>query len=413
MRPLEGIKVVEFATYVVVPVAARLLADWGAEVIKIEAPTGDAWRLNGNNLFELPANDEANPDFSVHNSGKKFVSLNLKDPAGREALMKILEDADIFMTNIRYAGINRLGLDWETIHEKFPKLIYYHFNGWGYEGPWKDRPGFDSASFWAASGLLAEVGERDTNPMYTAPGAGDIATSGLGLSGILAALHYRDKTGEGLRLSTSLFASGIWHNYSRVIGTQPNRADGKTAPLQYPSRPEELKNPLSNIYRCKDDRWILLASGYTRAFQPLMPEFGLEWCLTDERFCTQEAAYEHSEELYHLLVEAFKTKTSDEWAEIFERVDIVFQKLAKSEEISSSEQAWANDYLTNLECPNGMKFVVPNSPVTFFGMERPHTQHTSGVGAHTAEVLAQCGYTEEQIAALVESGAAATKQAQA
>lgn len=407
MKPLQGIKIVEFATYVVVPIAARVLSDWGAEVIKIEAAAGDDWRRNGY-VFNLPCDDDSNPLYAVSNSGKDMISLNLKTPEGKEALFKMLADADIFMTNIRYAGIERLGLSWEILHEKFPSLIYFHFNGFGYEGPWKDRPGFDTAGFWAMSGALAEFGEKGSKPMYTPPAFGDISTSGMALGGIMAALYHRERTGEGLRLTTSLLASGIWCNHPRIIGLQ-DRTDGKESYVTWPAHPHELRNPFSNIYECKDGRMMLFAAGWESAFAKFMPAAGLGEYLTDPRFATALDTGMNATALYHLIAGAFLTKTCDEWDRILTDLDLVHQELMASRDIPNMEQAWVNGYQTHLNCPNGDHFVVPNSPVTFFGIDNPPTQHVGGVGCDTSKVLARYGYSEEQIRAMLESGAAAGK----
>ena len=208
MKLLEGIKVIEFATFVVVPAATRVLADWGAEVIKIEAASGDEWRKQSA-AYGLPCDDTCNPIFAATNSGKQFVSLNLKTPEGKEVLFRLLEDADVFVTNIRWDSIVRLGLDYETLHKLFPELVYMHFSGFGYEGPYKDRPGFDSAAFWASTGALYEISEKGSHPMYPPGAFGDTATSNCVVSGITAALLHRQRTGEGLQVTTSLYANGI------------------------------------------------------------------------------------------------------------------------------------------------------------------------------------------------------------
>jgi crotonobetainyl-CoA:carnitine CoA-transferase CaiB-like acyl-CoA transferase len=398
MKPLDGIKVVEVGTHVVVPIAARTMADWGARVIKVEGLTGDPWRSSGR-AFNLPIEADANPSFSVNNSGKELLSLDLKSPEGKEILFKILEDTDIFISNVRWGAIQRLGLDWDTLHAKFPRLIYFHFNGFGYEGDYKDRPGFDSAGFWSMSGILNEFGERGARPVYPSPAMGDVATSGTALSGILAALYHREKTGEGIRLTTSLFANGIWVNYARVIGCQPNRSDGLTCPVEYPRMADQTQNPLNGVYLCKDNRWMLMASvaGYSGVFKKVMTALGLEQYIDDERFNTEEKFRAHGSEMFHLMDAAFKAKTAKEWDVILTEIDIIHQELLSSSDIAVSEQAWANDYLTNLECPNGNTYVLPNSPVTFYGLERAHTQHTGGVGADTVQILTELNYSEEQI----------------
>ena len=405
MKPLEGIKVVEFATYVVVPLAARVMADWGADVIKIEAASGDEWRTNGAGS-NLPIDDDCNPSYSFTNSGKKFLSLNLKAPEGKEVILKLLKDADIFVTNVRWASIQRLGLDYDTLHEMFPHLIYFHFNGFGYEGEYKDRPGFDSAGFWSMSGALRDIPEAGAHPMYPPSGFGDAITSHTALSGIMAALFHRTRTGQGMRLTTSLLASGIWCNFNHIIGGQ-ERSDDRVPPV-LPRHWTDTTSAMSNIYQCKDGRWMLLATVWTK-LHTCMKALGLGEYTTDPRFATREATAQNSVALRDLFVEAFKAKTAAEWDPILTEADSVHQELLASADVSKLQQAWDNDYLTKAMFPNGQEYIMPNSPVTFFDYEHAHTQPVGGVGCHTSEVLSDLGYTAEQIQNLKDSGVAAGK----
>ena len=403
MKPLEGIKVVEFATYVVVPLAARVMADWGAEVIKIEAAAGDEWRTNGAG-HGLPTQPDCDPSFSFTNSGKNLISLNLKAPEGKEVLFKLLKDADIFVTNIRWGSIQRLGLDYDTLHEMFPQLIYFHFNGFGYEGEFKDRPGFDSAGFWSMSGALRDLPEAGAHPLYPPSAFGDAVTSHTALSGIMAALFHRTRTGQGSRLTTSLLASGIWCNFDRVIGTQ-ERTDGYVPPV-YPKRWEDTTSAMSNIYPCKDGRWMLLATVWPK-LHACMKAIGLGEYVDDPRFATREALAENSQALRNLMAEAFMAKTAAEWDPILTEADSVHQELLASADVTKLQQAWDNDYLSMVKFPNGQEFILPNSPVTFFDSEHAHTQPVGGVGCDTSKLMAGVGYTEEQIADLKARGVVA------
>ena len=157
--PLSGIKVVELATFVAAPVTGRILADLGAEVIKVEAPSGDGWRKTGAG-YRPRFNKDENPVFDIYNTGKKFISLNLKTPEGKEALFKLLEDADVFLTNTRPAALQRLGLSYEDLKDKFPKLIYAIVLGYGEKGPEKDTPAFDTTAFWSRAGFLRDLAPK-------------------------------------------------------------------------------------------------------------------------------------------------------------------------------------------------------------------------------------------------------------
>jgi len=408
MRPLDGIKVVELATFVAAPVAARMMADWGAEVIRIETASGDNWRPHGRS-YGLPHTDDCNPLYAVLHSGKKCISIDLKTAEGKEIMMKLLEDADVFVTNVRWASILKLGLDYDTLHEKFPRLIYFHFNGFGYHGPAASRPGFDTSAFWSMSGALHEFHSPDSPPQISPPSFGDVVSSNAVLSGILAAIIQRSRTGEGLRVTTSLYANAIWCNYSRIVGTQP-RADGTPAP-SYPKAAPDSPMPFTCIYRCEDGEYLLMQGNslYSKRYTSIMKLLGLEHYLEDERFCTREGVYANHRFIYDTFAERFLTKPSEEWAALLQAADVPHSRIRRSREITSDEQAWANDYLTDLECPNGEHYVVPNSPVTFFGDERVHTKHVGGIGCDTSAVLAAHGYTPAQIDSFLARGIAAGK----
>lgn len=402
MRPLEGIKVVEFATHVVVPVAARVMGDWGAEVIKIESLSGDKYRTAGLSVG-MPVDSDCNPIYSVYNSGKKMVSLNLKTEEGKEALFRILEDADVFCTNIRWAGIQRLGLDYDTLHARFPRLIYMHFSGFGYEGPDAPRPAFDSIAFFSATGILGDWPQEGDRPMISPPALGDMVTSNSVLSGIMAALFHRERTGEGLRVTTSLFANGIWCNHAHIVGAQ----EGYNG-IRFPRRPNQSRYPMSGLYQCKDGRWLLLAAGHDD-FDDVMGALGLNQYIGDERFSTPEAMDKNHQEVRQILTDQFLTKDCSEWENPLREIDVPYQKLMTASEVSKSEQAWANGYLTRTKFPNGKEAIEPNSPVKFFGIDLPETQSAGYIGDDTSEILRSVGYSDEQICAMMEKGAAAGK----
>ena len=173
--PLEVLKVIELSTHVAVPKAARIMADWGADVIKVEPPRGEGWRVMGT-AYALPCKDDNNPLFQSENANKKSIALNLKSEEGLGVLLKLLGNADVFMTNTRSRSLKKLGLDYETISSKFPKLIYAHFSGFGDDGPEKDRPGFDVGAFWARGGALVEWVLEGNTPSKPVPGFGDGAS---------------------------------------------------------------------------------------------------------------------------------------------------------------------------------------------------------------------------------------------
>lgn len=402
MRPLDGIRVIDFSTYVAVPTAARMLSDWGAEVIKIEAPSGDLMRQFARDC-NMPVLDEENPGFSIPNSGKKMVGVNLKTEAGIKILLELLETADVFCTNVRLQSISKLGLDYETLHKRFPRLIYLHFNGFGYEGPEADRPGFDATAFWGMSGIAVDWPSKGSTPLRHSPAFGDMVCASSILSAILGGIICRDRTGEGIRLTTSLLANGLWCNFIYLMAAQ-ERYGGISLPREH----DVYANPTSGVYQCKEGRWLLLQSTYPEKFARCMRALELEQYIDDTRFNTWEQLSIYHKELYYIIEAQMKTQDSQYWADRLLKADIPYMQMATTAESTKSEQAWANGYLTKVKCPNGAEYIAPNSPVTFFGCDRVETRHAGAVGCDTREVLTDLGYSDDAIDALAADGVIVT-----
>ena len=209
-KPLEGIKVVELANYVAAPIVARICADLGAEVIKIEGRGGDTWRITS--MEHTNTGHDENPMFDIFNVGKKSISLNVKNEKGKEILFKLLEDADILVTNTRNQSLVKLGIDYESIKERFPRLIFVTLTGYGYEGPDCNAPGFDNIAFWSRPGFSADMtidapGSYPVNSRYA---MGDTIAGTTLFGGLMTALYQREKTGKGDFVTMSLYNAGIW-----------------------------------------------------------------------------------------------------------------------------------------------------------------------------------------------------------
>ena len=241
-RPLEGLKVVELGTHFAVPSVTRILADWGAEVVKVESLTGDAWRIVGRNQ-KCPVVDDENPFFTVPNANKQFLALNLKDEDGKAALKKLIGTADIFLSNMRLPALKKLGFSYEDLKEAFPSLIYVHFSGFGYEGPDAALPGFDSVAFWARSGSMLDWGVEGNFPFLAPTGAGDAMVGSILCAGVLAAVIGREKTGKGTFVSSSLMGSSIWYNNAAVVSTQYGNKFPKDK--DHPANPFGWQYPMS------------------------------------------------------------------------------------------------------------------------------------------------------------------------
>lgn len=399
MKPLENIKVIEFATHVAVPSAARLLADWGAEVIKIENISGDLWRYYGLNC-NTPITAEENPIFDIPNSNKKLVSINAKTEKGYEILQELLSGADIFMTNVRQKALDKLKLDYESLADRFPELIYLHFTGYGYDGPLAANPGFDIAAFWSAGGMLGGWPMKGDGPFAPSTAFGDTAVSAMVASGVLAGLVHKMKTGKGIRLTTSLYATALWYNFGDFISTQPQY--NATRPSVY----DKAVNPFLNFYLCADNRYVFLAGlEFDRAYAKCLTAMGLEQYIQDPRYNTLGAYIANRDEFLNIMCTTMLSKNSDEWLRLFNEQDVVIQKVTAPQELYLSEQAKANGYITeiNYEC-SGHQTMMPNKPVKFFDMETGKTVKTGDIGCDTMEVLQKLDYSKDEIQAMAADG---------
>ena len=405
MKPLEGLKVVELGMYIAGPGITRLLGDWGAEVIKVESPKGDNSRFSGIQA-RLPVKPECNPLFSVVNSGKKMISLDLKTPDGMEIMKKLLADADIFVSNNRYGGLSRLGLDYERLHSRYPRLICCYLNGYGFEGPEKDKSGYDLTSFWSKAGILNAMRHPGEAPRLPPPGIGDQATSYIAAAGVLAAVYQRSMTGEGSKVSTSLMATAVWSNYNHIIIGQDRPEQDPYESVHMPEPFKAWKNPFYHVYKCKDERLLFLLGGSYGKLHETLRILGLDDLVEDPRYKDHWTMRENTDYLYDRMIEVFQTKTAAQWVEILTPLDIALEVLAENWEVSKDPQVWANGCLSYMECPNGSTYIMPTTPVEFSGMERTQTRHAGKLGCDTRELLAALGYSQTQIEDLLQRGVA-------
>lgn len=402
-KPLEGIKVVDLTTFVAAPVAARMLGDMGAEVIKIEHPKGDGWRGFGKN-FNKRFSDDENPIFDIYNSGKKLISVNLKSNEGKEIMWKLLDDADVFVTNTRPDALKRLGLAYEDIKERYPRLIYALVLGYGEKGPDAAKPAFDTTAFWARTGFPRDMSPLTDSyiPLTSPSSVGDTVTAYNLTMQICAALLGRERSGKGECVKAGLYHTGIFTMGTMEIATQ------KPWGMEYPRARNWSAQP-SGCWETKDSEWFYAATGDVNITLPkIFKVIGRADLVGDERYATIEARTENREEFYNLLRDAFKTKTLDEWLKLADEYDLPFVRMNHFSDVTTDEQAWANDYLEYMTCPNGETVTMPTSPIEMESVGKIVTKPASKVGGDTEEVLLGMGYTKEQIAAMEESGAVYT-----
>lgn len=389
MKPLEGLKVIELATFVAGPTCARALADWGAEVIKIESPKGDPLRRVGNNT-KCPTLPEENPCYDLSNIGKKNLALNLKSAEGMEVMDKLLKTSDIFITNNRTKALEKMGLSYELIKEKYPHIIFAQVLGYGEQGPLKDKPGFDFTAFYARGGFLGTLYEKGTSPLNPVPQVGDNAVAMNLAGGILAALYRKQKTGLGDKITVSIYQTAIFMFNLVVTGSQYG--------FSYPVSRKAVANPFLNTYRTKDDRWLqICCPEYDRMFSVIMQAVGREDLVGSEKYATVKSIAGHTTEVIEILEAQFAQKTADEWLVIFEQCDVPCEKALLWDEIAKDEQAWANDYLYKMHYPNGNDRTLVELPVKFASIGKPEHQPGAAIGEHNAEILKELGYSSEKI----------------
>ncbi len=398
-RPLKGIRVVELGTHVAVPLATRVMADWGAEVIKVEPPQGEAYRTMGR-MFQLPFEEDHNVIFQPMNGNKKSMCINLKEEEGLQALYNLLETADVFVTNTRPKALEKYGLNYENLSQRFPRLIFGHFSGFGEKGPDKDRPGFDAAAFWARGGTQIEWMVKESIPSKPFFGFGDSTVSSAFLSGLLGALYQREKTGKGEHVQISLFGTALWYNNAGVILGQPQFGH------KYPKSRYQQPDPMFALYQTKDEDWMLIAeTRWEKNIVEYLKLLNLEEYIGDDRFMSYSAAQKNVSEITHIFEEAFRKVSTKDVVDTMIRIDTVHEVIANPADLYQDKQAWANGYLREIEFPSGDKMVIPNSPVQFAGMEPAGFTIAPNLGADSNEILKSLGYDDSKIRALNESKA--------
>ena len=400
-RPLEGVKVVELATFIAGPCCARYLADLGAEVIKVEAPAGDPLRYTAVNEGR-PYGDAEDTSFTLENTGKKCITLNTKSPAGREALEKLIADCDIFITNIRQNGLKRSGLDYETLKAKYPKLVFGYVSGYGEKGPDKDLPGFDFTAFFARGGIMGTMYDVDSMPLSPIAGFGDHQVGMYLASGILAALYRARETGKGDMVTVSLYHTALW---DISLYLQCNQYGDPST--QYPISRKLTANPLNVSHKTKDGKWIQISMPpYNVQYPKFMEVIEREDLIGDERFYPQTNLQDNLEEFYDILDVEMGKYTADEFCKRMDEADLPYARCQTWNEILVDPQAWGSDALAKVTFPNGQERTMVRTPVMFADTELPAYERGGFLGEDTREVLKKLGYSDAQVEAMIAAGEA-------
>lgn len=395
---LKGLKIVDFSAYIAGPGAACILGDWGADVVKVERPGGDSMRhVFGDHNSDLGAN----PIFDLDNRGKRGIVLDITKPEGRDALAKLAQTADVFLTNVRPVSLKRYGLDDATLRAANPRLVYAVITGYGLEGPDAHKPGFDVTAFWARAGVANMMAPKGTDPFMLRTGFGDHTTSLATVAAILAALYEREKTGEGRLVQTSLLATGVW-TVSSDLAVQLKF--GRLASNRTRNNPV---NAMSNFYKSADDRWFIHnPRGSGGGWEKFCEVAGCPELVSDERFATGKARRQNAAPLTQAFDAAFSALPFEEIARRLDAADLVWSAVQTPAEVAADPQVAAAGGFIDVEDGQGGTFRSPAAPARFPGADAKVRPRAPRLGEHTREVLAELGYSEAVIEAMLTAGAA-------
>lgn len=397
--PLAGVKIVELSEWVAAPASVRLLSEMGAEVLKVEPPHGDAQRTQGPG-FGIDQTDTEDPTMDLNNTNKNWLCINLKTPEGMKFFKELLATADIFVHSLRDRALVGLGLDYATLSQEFPRLIWAQNRGYGEFGAESGTPGFDAVCWAARGGVAASFPEAGSSPAIPPQAFGDYNHALAVAGGVLAALFNRTRTGRGEKVVANLYHSAIWGGNIGIMATQFGAA--------YPKSRTRVPNPFNNTYRTANGEWVLICMPqYDKYFTMMMEIFGLGEYANDPDISNLPALKASGKAglVVGLLEESFATKTFEEWSPILRDHQVPHQKLYRYEDILQDDEAYDNDALRVVEYKAFGTRSIPTSPVRFGSYGDPPMILSKPLGYHTAEYLKRHGYTAEQTAELEASGA--------
>lgn len=392
--PLDGIEVVEISSWMAAPSSGAVLADMGADVVKVEPLTGDAVRGLSRPAKGAPAIDHS---FQVDNRGKRSIAIAIDRPEGAEIVRRLADGADVFLCNLLPHRQERYGLDAPTLQARNARLVHATLSGYGLIGPDATRPGFDVTTFFGRGSVtdaMTEPGGVAPNPR---PAQGDHTTALAMVAAIFAALRVAERSGTGPVVDVSLLATAAW---TMATDLAPTLVDGR--PVTKRDR-HHLITPIGNRFRCADDRWIILNMPEPRWWPPFCTSIGRVELLDDARFGTVKDRYDNMPALIDLLDETFATKSLAEWGRIFDDAGLIWGPAASIAELATDPQAEAIGLFPTVAHPEG-DFRTVGVPMRISGAEVRPRGPAPTLGAHTEDVLVGLGYTEGEVAALAAAG---------
>src|SRR6201981_3876741 len=391
----SGLKVVDFASFIAGPGAAVILSDFGADVVKVEPPNGDMWRIG----HKIPPQPQADDPYQWHlaNRNKRGLALDLKSSSAQSIVEKLVKWADVLILNTPHRGRKRLKLEYEDVVQWNPRLIYADLTGFGEKGPDAQLPGFDITSYWARSGLLSMTRDAGAPPTWPVAGSGDNATA-VGLySAIVTALYRRERTGKGAHVTTSLLAEGVW---SASVSIQGALGGAKFFGLH------DRKNPANaamNVYRAADDTWFVLIVTPDK-LEAVAKAIGRTDLLTDPRFFDPVQLVANMPQLTTILDEVFCAETMAHWYNVFNGTHVTFGAVRGPQEVINDPQLRANDIIVPLNGAGGKLTTTISSPLQVHGVAKVPAKRAPKIGEHNEEVLRQLGCSATEIDGLRASG---------
>jgi crotonobetainyl-CoA:carnitine CoA-transferase CaiB-like acyl-CoA transferase len=399
---LEGLQVVDMGHVVAVPSAAAMMADWGADVIKVEPLSGEMARKTARSYRKSReirvGGSIVNWAFELHNRGKKGLAVDLKKRSGKKIVYRLVEKADIFISNYAAGALKRLEMDYDTLKRMNPKIIYGSVTGYGRVGPDKDEKGFDITAAWARSGAQHMTADPACAPPMQRGGLMDRTTASYLVAGLLAALRHRDRTGKGQEIEISLYNTGVWSIASDIQSVLVDQTFPRNDHFRAP-------NPLSNNYRTRDDRWIILLNPlFERVLPGLCRAIEREELADDSRFNSQAAMERNCELFIGILDEVFASKDLAEWERRLRENNVVYGKVQTPTETAHDPQAIANHFFADVVYPGGDEIKLLNTPVKFRENPAAIKGPAPRVGQHTEEILFELGYNGNDMARLKADG---------
>lgn len=400
-KPLEGIKVVEVAMWAFVPACGGMLADLGADVIKIEPPTGDP--LRGLQIGNLNSGSGRAIDYSweSYNRGKRSITLDLKQEAGREVLMKLLEDADVFLTNLLPRARRSMRIDFNSIRSRFPNIIYASGSGVGPQGPEMEKGGYDAITFWARGGVSSSLTEDGAEHPVGPPGPafGDTLSGAMLAGGVCAAIAKRALTGEASEVDVSLLGTAMWSMQRYICQATADGIDRFPRPAA--ARPN---NVLVSNYATSDGRFVALCMLQAdKYWAPLMQVAGRQDLIDDPRFTDAAARRENLDACYAEVKAMFASRTLADWREILARQEGQWDVVQNVGEMKDDAQARANGYLKDVDYGDGTSIPMVSVPMLFDKQALTSTR-SPDLGADSDAILGTLGYDEDAIIDLKVQG---------